>query len=92
MKFEWNSSKADLNIKKHGISFKEASTVFGDPLSITIDDPKHSIGEFRLITIGWSSNQRLLVVIHSDTFDTVRIISARLATKNERKQYEEIQQ
>ena len=87
--FEWDRRKADLNRKKHGVSFDEAATVFGDSLSLTIEDPLHSAGEERFVTIGDSTQGRLLVVIHTDRGDTVRIISARLATPRERKTYEE---
>jgi uncharacterized DUF497 family protein len=88
MKFQWNPSKASSNTKKHGVSFEEAVTVFGDPLAVTILDPDHSIGEFRLLTIGYSRSQRLLVVSHTERKDEVRLISARLANKQERKNYE----
>jgi hypothetical protein len=88
LRFEWNRKKALLNIKKHGITFEEASTVFGDSLSLTIPDPYHSIGEDRFVIIGTSSRDRILVVVHTDRHDVIRIISARKATKNERKQYE----
>ncbi|UBF30241.1 BrnT family toxin (plasmid) [Kovacikia minuta CCNUW1] len=88
MKFQWNPSKASSNTKKHGVSFEEAVTVFGDPLAVTIPDPDHSVGEFRLLTIGYSGLQRLLVVSHTERKDEVRLISARLANKQERKNYE----
>ena len=87
--FEWDPSKASKNIKIHGISFDEASTVFKDTLSLTIYDPLHSDEEDRFILIGNSCKNRLLVVIHTERGDKIRIISARRATKNERKQYEE---
>jgi hypothetical protein len=70
------------------VSLEEAVTVFGDPLAITIDDPDHSIGEFRLVTIGISHLQRLLVVVHTEREEQIRLISARLATRSERKRYE----
>jgi uncharacterized DUF497 family protein len=89
LKFEWNNKKFQENFKKHRISFEEACTVFGDPLSLTIADPLHSLGEKRLIIIGQSNWQRLLVVVHTEKGDTLRVISARLATKQERKIYEE---
>ena len=89
MQFSWDRSKAAANIKKHGVEFPEAATVFGDPLSSTIPDPDHSIGELRYITIGLSGTGRLLVIAHLDENDSVRIISARPATKAERKRYEE---
>ena len=88
--FEWDAMKARANIEKHGISFEEAATVFGDPLSITISDQAHSqVGEDRFVTIGRSSGVQTLVVVHSDRNETTRIISARLATRKERRQYEE---
>ena len=88
LRFEWNRKKALLNIRKHGIAFEEASTVFGDSLSLTIPDTFHSIGEDRFITIGTSAKGRILVVVHTDSHDDVRIISARKAAKSERNQYE----
>jgi hypothetical protein len=88
LQFEWNDKKARLNKRKHKLTFEEASTIFGDPLSITIPDTVHSIGEDRFITIGTSINNRLIVVVHIDYEDTIRIISARRATSNEKKQYE----
>ena len=87
--FEWDPRKARLNIKTHGISFDEASTAFRDLLSRTIDDPLHSEGEERLVLIGHSIRGRLLVVIHTERGDRIRIISARLATGKERLRYEE---
>ncbi|WP_445243996.1 BrnT family toxin [Microcoleus sp. OTE_8_concoct_300] len=88
MKFHWDSNKASSNAKKHGVSFEEAVTVFGDPLAITISDPDHSLGEIRLLTIGQSILQRLLVVSHTEREGEVRLISARLATRQERRNYE----
>jgi uncharacterized DUF497 family protein len=88
MKFQWNPTKASSNIKKHGISFEEAVTVFSDPFAITISDPDHSIEECRLLTTGQSKLQRLLVVSHTERQNEVRLISARLVTRNERKIYE----
>lgn len=87
--FEWDPDKAERNLEKHGVSFPEASTVFGDPLAVTIADPDHSIGEERFATLGLSHRQRLIVVAHRDDDDRVRIISARLATPRERRSYEE---
>lgn len=87
--FEWDSEKASANEAKHGVSFPEATTVFGDPLSVTIPDPYHSIGEERFLTIGVSHQQRLLVVAHADRDDAIRFINARAATRSERKTYEE---
>ena len=88
MKFNWDTSKAQENLLDHGISFEEATTVFGDPLAGTIPDPDHSVGEARFLTIGWTANGRLIVVSHIEEGDTIRIISAREATAHERKQYE----
>ena len=88
MLFEWNPEKANRNFKKHGVSFEEAVTAFDDPLSATFDDPDHSDGEYRYITVGLSSRDRLLVVSHSERGKTLRIISARLATARERKRHE----
>jgi uncharacterized protein len=87
--FEWDSQKAKRNIEKHGIGFDEVSTAFQDPLSATIDDPLHSGDEERFVLIGQSIRNRLLVVVHTERGGSIRIISARLATKNERCQYEE---
>jgi uncharacterized protein len=85
---EWDPSKASQNLKKHGVSFEEAATVFNDPLSSTIDDPLHSQTEERFIIVGSSQQNRLLVVVHVDRGTRIRIISARLATNYERKIYE----
>ncbi len=89
MQFEWDPKKARSNLKKHGVSFEEAVTVFYDPLSATFDDPDHSSTEPRFITIGYSTVNRLLFVSHSDRGETLRIISARIATAHERKRHEE---
>ena len=86
--FEWDPKKAETNLKKHGVSFEEASTAFKDPLSLTIDDPLHSSDEERLILIGMSYNNRMLVIAHTEIRDNIRIISARKATKKERNNYE----
>lgn len=88
MQFEWDTKKAEQNIKKHGVSFDEAVTIFYDPLSATFDDPDHSIGEQRYITIGFSSQGLLLVVAHAERKKNIRIISARPATSQERKKHE----
>ena len=87
--FEWDPNKARRNIETHGISFDEASTAFGDTLSLTIHDPLHSEQEDRFILIGNSARNHLLVVVHTERGENVRIISARKATNKERKQYEE---
>jgi uncharacterized DUF497 family protein len=88
IQFEWDKAKAKQNLKKHGVSFEEASTVLYDPLSASFDDPDHSIGEFRQITVGYSSRGRLLVVSHAEREKNIRIISARPATAHERKRHE----
>lgn len=79
MEFEWDPNKSDANLKKHGISFHEASTVFGDPLSITFNDPDHSTGEYRLLTFGYSRTGQLLAVVHTERHRKTRIINARRA-------------
>lgn len=89
LKFEWDENKAKINKRKHGITFEEATTAFADELSITIDDPLHSEDEDRLILIGKSQYFNTLVVVHVERRDVLRIISARKATKKERKFYEE---
>jgi uncharacterized DUF497 family protein len=89
MKFDWDVQKAKVNLSKHSVGFEEAETIFYDFLSITVADPLHSINEERLITIGMSSKKHLLIVVHTDKDDTVRIINSRLATKFERIIYEE---
>lgn len=88
MKFTWDQVKAESNIRKHGVSFQEASTALRDPLSVTGYDPDHSIEEDRFITFGMSNRQRLLVVSHLEQDEFIRIISCRLANKSERKIYE----
>lgn len=86
--FEWDLRKARSNFVKHGVGFEEASTVFGDPLSFTIPDPDHSVAEERYITLGRAFTSKLLVVVHTDRDDNIRIISARRASRRERKFYE----
>lgn len=88
MRFEWDAEKAATNVRKHRVSFDEAVTVFYDPLSATFDDPDHSADEQRLITVGYSAWNRLLVVSHAERGATTRIISARRATGGERKRHE----
>jgi uncharacterized DUF497 family protein len=90
--FEWDPKKARKNINTHGVSFDEASTAFRDPLSQTINDPLHSEGENRFVLLGRSIQGRLLVIIHADRGERIRIISARLATTRERLKYEENQE
>ena len=89
MQFSWYDKKAAENLAKHKVTFHEAASVFGDPLALTFDDPDHSVGEQRLLTFGESVNGRLLAVIHTVRGSLVRIISARPATRRERKIYEE---
>jgi uncharacterized DUF497 family protein len=89
VEFEWDPDKAARNAAKHGVSFQEAATVFGDPLAITYFDPDHSEDEDRFLTFGHSADGRLLVVSHTDRGEKTRIISARAATRRERKQYEQ---
>ena len=88
MRFTWDPKKAASNLEKHGVSFAEAVSVFGDPLAVTIPDPDHSVGEWRFVILGISSSGRPLAVSHTEEEDDVRIISARLATKRERSNYE----
>jgi uncharacterized DUF497 family protein len=89
MNFAWDPEKAESNLAKHGLSFEEASTAFADPLSRTKPDPLHSDEEDRLILLGITSAGRLVVVAHADRGETVRLISARLATPAERRRYEQ---
>ena len=89
MSFEWDKNKAGSNLRKHGISFEEASTALRDDFSATGHDPDHSEDEDRFVTLGISSSGRLLAVAHTERGNTIRIISARLATKSERQIYEE---
>ena len=88
--FEWDLRKARSNLAKHGVGFEEASTIFGDPLSLTILDPEHSLSEERYITMGRAFTGKLLVVVHTERGDNIRIISARRASRRERKFYEKI--
>lgn len=92
MKFEWNRAKAAGNLRKHGVSFDEAATVFADVLSHAFHDVDHSENESRFLLIGMSQSGRVLVVSHTDRGETVRIISAREATRKERIFYEESSQ
>jgi uncharacterized DUF497 family protein len=89
VQFEWDPQKAARNLQVHGVSFQDAASVFGDPLAGTIPDPAHSTAEPRFITIGMTPAQRLIVVVHTDRADRIRIISARHATRAEKKKYEE---
>ena len=87
--FSWDPRKAASNDRKHGVSFEEAVTAFADSLSLTITDPKHSGSENRFVLLGLSANSRLLVVAHVERGDDIRLISARLASRRERIEYEE---
>jgi len=89
MEFEWDPEKASSNVRKHGVTFHEAATVFGDPLAITFADPDHSMDENRYLTFGISRLDRLLVVSHTERRGWVRIINARLMTRQERRIYEQ---
>ena len=89
MKFTWDSKKAGENLKKHHVDFREAASVFNDPLSTTFPDDDHSLTEHRFLVIGMSAIGRILVVSHTENGDTIRIISARIATRHERRFYEE---
>ncbi len=86
--FEWDVRKGRSNLAKHGVGFEEASTIFGDPLSLTIPDPVHSLREERYITMGRAFTGKLLVVVHTERGNNIRIISARPASRRERKFYE----
>jgi uncharacterized protein len=89
MMFEWDKSKATANLKKHGVSFEEAKSVFDNLLAVIFDDEAHSVGEKREIIIGHSRNNRLLLISFTERPNAIRIISARLATRRERKNYEQ---
>ena len=89
LEFEWDERKAESNFTKHGVSFEEASTAYLDPLSITIPDPLHSTGENRFVLLGESCLARILVVVHVERGDNIRIISARVATPREKRKYAE---
>ena len=87
--FEWDETKAKVNIVRHGVSFEEASAVFGDPMALLLPDPDHSLGEERFLVLGMSSRRRVLVVSHAERPPRTRLISARPATRHERRQYED---
>jgi len=89
LNFEWDPNKDATNREKHGISFDEASTAFFDPLSSTVLDPRHSDDEARFVLVGLTYSGRLVVVFHTDRDEAVRLISARLATRSERRAYEQ---
>ncbi len=88
--FEWDNEKATANFRKHRVGFDEATTIFSDPLSITIHNPDHSANEQRYIDIGSSDKGRVLVVVYTERGSNIRIISCRKATPSERKLYEEV--
>jgi uncharacterized protein len=88
VEFEWDPDKAVENLKKHGVDFVEASTVFGDPLEVTIPDPAHSEGEARFLSLGLSATDRVLVVAYTERKGSIRIIHARVAQPKERRAYE----
>lgn len=87
--FEWDAAKADENRRKHGVTFDEAITAFSDPLAMLLPDPDHSIGEQRYLVLGTSSQARLVVVAVAERQSRTRLISARRASRKERRQYEE---
>ena len=87
--FEWDETKAALNVRKHRVTFTDAASVFLDALAYTFADPDHSVGELRMLTFGVSQAGRLLTVIHTERGRAIRIISARAATRHERKIYEQ---
>jgi len=89
MEFAWDPRKDAANRRKHGVGFREATSVFGDPLAITFPDVDHSMSEQRFLTMGASANGRLLVVAHTESGQTIRIIGARPVTRRERSFYEE---
>ncbi|MEH2000372.1 BrnT family toxin [Nostoc sp.] len=89
MEFEWDESKATANLTKHDVSFEEAKTVFDNVLGVIFDDEAHSVGEKREIIIGHSQNNRLLLISFTERSNVIRIISARLATRREREDYEQ---
>ena len=87
--FEWDRTKAESNRRRHGVTFDEGSTVFGDPLAMLMPDPDHSVGEERYLLLGMSTRRRLLVVAFAERPPRTRLISARRATRQERRKYEE---
>jgi len=87
--FEWDTDKAALNLRKHGLSFEEAATAFADPLSLTIPDPDHSGDEDRFVLVGETIRGKVVVVVHTERGDNLRLISARLPTRRERATYEQ---
>jgi hypothetical protein len=90
LEFEWDPQKAAANLAKHTVSFENAATVFGDPLGRIQSDPRHSVEEERFVLLGRSQTKHLLAVMYVDRGEAIRIISARRATRRERRDYEEI--
>ncbi len=91
MQFEWNPNKAAENLKKHGVDFLETSSIFGDPFEVTIPDSDHSEGEARFLSLGFSTEARLLVVAYTEREGKIRIVHARVAAPKERRTYESSQ-
>ena len=89
LRFEWDPRKAKVNLAKHGVSFEEAVTVFGDSLGRITDDPRHSETEERYVLLGESARRRLLAVMFTERGQAIRLVSARKATRTERREYEE---
>ena len=89
IEFQWDPAKAIVNLRKHGVAFEEATTAFADALSLTIADPLHSEGEPRFVLLGRSQTGRMPAVVHTDRGDTIPLISARIATRMERRTYDE---
>ena len=89
MEFEWDESKARINLRKHKVGFEEAKTVFNDPFLITFPDPEHSDDEERYLSIGRSARGGVLVVVHTERNENIRLISSRKATPRERRFYEQ---
>ena len=88
MRFEWDPAKAAANLEKHGVSFPEATTVFGDPFELTIPDPDHSVQEQRFLSLGLSAENRVLLVAYTERGSIIRIIHARTAAPKERRSYD----
>lgn len=89
LRFEWDPKKAARNLAKHGVSFEDAATVFADPLARIESDPRHSVHEERFVLLGFSREQRFLAVMFAERGESIRVISARRATRRERREYEE---
>ena len=89
LNFEWDARKSVSNLAKHRVSFEEATAVFADPLGRIMSDPRHSVGEERYVLLGVSLRRRLLAVMYTERGDVIRLISARVATRQERRDYEE---